>query len=289
MENERIVQLILLLLAGALFLAAFITGRNHMRRLAAEANAPLGDAPPMGPTARLLVSLGTVLTVGLFVWRIAAAGTVAGLQTNHFDAFLVLAILLAGMVVYFRWTKNLHGLAFFLLPMIAALLIVGAGLTCLQPKPYDYSNIWTTLHICSIAVGTVCFAAACVGGVAYLLAARQLKRKPGAGREQRRWTGLPPLATIERFDRGMVYIGFPALTIVLITGAIRIAQDPAQFHNVSLSPKIVLAILAWIVYGIFLHVPLAPAFRGPRAAWLSIIGFVLFLGGYVAVVLMKWS
>jgi len=37
---------------------------------------------------------------------------------------------------------------------------------------------------------------------------------------------------------------------------------------------------AWLVYAALL--PRAPAFRGKRSAWLSIVGFVFILAGYVA-------
>lgn len=298
MPNEFIVQIALLMLAAALFAAAFAAGLRHMRRVAAETGGRQrlvsSSAPSMGRVARGLVLTGTGLSIVLLGWRVIASGNITLPLTSHFDAFLLLGLLLAGMVVYLRWTKNLRGLAFFLLPMIAVLFMVGAGLsitqTALHQENYRYHSIWSWLHILSIVIGTVCFAAGCVGGIVYLIAARQLKHRSGAGGGgvRVRWAGLPPLASIERINRLMVYIGFPALTLVIITGILIIAQEHEGFRGLTpASPKIILAFLAWIVYALLLQVPLSPAFRGPRAAWLSILGFALFLGGYVAVVWMK--
>jgi ABC-type uncharacterized transport system permease subunit len=89
----------------------------------------------------------------------------------------------------------------------------------------------------------------------------------------------------------MVYLGFPLLTVAMVTGFLRIGQAyAAQTQPTSIwaiSPKLTLSVLAWLTYGVLLHLPLAPSFRGQRAAWLSIVGFVLFLGGFIAVIWMK--
>jgi ABC-type transport system involved in cytochrome c biogenesis permease subunit len=43
-------------------------------------------------------------------------------------------------------------------------------------------------------------------------------------------------------------------------------------------PKVVLTLLAWVIYALVLHAPINPRFRGRRAAALSIAGFVLMVG-----------
>ena len=53
------------------------------------------------------------------------------------------------------------------------------------------------------------------------------------------------------------------------------------------SAKIILAVAGRrLVYAVLLHLPLAPLFRGRRAAWLSIVGFVLLLSVFFAV---RWA
>ena len=55
--------------------------------------------------------------------------------TNPFDAFLVLSLLLAVMAIYFRWTRHLRSLSFFLLPMIVVLLTLGIVLAAIHSGP----------------------------------------------------------------------------------------------------------------------------------------------------------
>ena len=50
--------------------------------------------------------------------------------------------------------------------------------------------------------------------------------------------------------------------------------------------KVLLALSVWLVYALVLHSPINPAFRGRRAAMLSILGFVLTIGVVVAVQFM---
>jgi len=131
----------------------------------------------------------------------------------------------------------------------------------------------------TIIAGTVCFALGCVGGAVYLLAHRQLKHK-GLDASHR-WIGLPPLASIEKFNQWMVYLGFPLLTFAMITGVLLVIQEPDFFHRVPLLWKIATTALAWLVYAVLANLPFTPRLRGPSAAWLWIIGFALFLGGFV--------
>jgi ABC-type uncharacterized transport system permease subunit len=274
-----LVRLGLLFLTGGLFFAGFLLGLRHMRR------PPEGDArDTLGAAAWTAVVAGTVLALSMLVYRAAAARSFALPLSDHFDAFLLLALLLDGAVVYLRLTRRFRSLAFFLLPMIGGLLVLGGVLAAVSPGQYRWGDVWMLLHVVSVIAGTLCFALGCVGGGVYLLAHRQLK--PGGMEGGKRFGGLPPLATIERFNLSMVYAGFPLLTLAMVTGTLRLAQGAGAVSAWHVSPKVVLAVAAWVVYGVVAHVPLAPRLRGLHAAWLTIVGFVLFLGTYAAVTWM---
>jgi ABC-type uncharacterized transport system permease subunit len=175
--------------------------------------------------------------------------------------------------------------------MVIVLLLLGGviGLAHTNADKQDYENAWYLLHIITIYAGTICFVLGAVGGIIYLLADRQLRRK-GLDATHR-WIGLPPLASIEKINRWMVYVGFPLLTIATLAGILRIAQSHATApqppaSSFSQELKLGLGTLSWLVYAVLLHVPLNPRFRGPRAAWLYIVGFVFFLGAFAAA---RWS
>ncbi|HVS70268.1 MAG TPA: cytochrome c biogenesis protein CcsA [Phycisphaerae bacterium] len=273
---------LLLLLLAALFLAAFLLALPRARR------QPASPAPALTPTlglpASLILAAATLLALALLVYRALAARSITLPLADHFDAFLLLALLLDAALLYLRWTRRFRSFALFLLPIIVILLILGAILTAVSPAPYPYDNVWTSLHIVSVIAGALCLALGCVGGFAYLLAHRQLKHAPATST----LPALPPLAAIERFNMSMVYAGFPLLTLAMITGALRLAQTapPHSAHAPWLSPKLLFASAAWLTYAILAHVPLAPRLRGLHAAWLSILGFSLFLATYATVMWM---
>jgi len=289
MPTHEIIQFGLLAATSALFAAAFGLGLMRMRRIArAMAAAPAGlpHESSMGGPARAAVIAGTCMGVGLLIWRAVDTRTGALPVSEPFDAFLVFGLLLSLTVIYFRWTRRLRGLSFFLLPMIVILLWIGLLLALVSRKagqPPDYANVWTLVHMVTLIAATICFALACVGGVVYLLADRQLRRKGLEG--SHRWIGLPALASIETFNRRLIYGGFPLLSISTAAGIVRLAQERAASTQPAAGGghmKIAMGILSWLIYAVLLHVPINPRFRGQRAAWLAIAGFILFIATFVA-------
>jgi ABC-type uncharacterized transport system permease subunit len=289
------VQFALLISTSLLFAAAFALGLRHIRR-AMHAGAATGDGgamlpheASMGRTAHRTVLAGTALGVGLLLWRAISLHNMLLTFSNPFDAFLTFATLLALTLLYLCWTRHLRGLAFFLLPMIVSLLVIGLVLAALHPHPgsADYvPGIWGLVHLITIRAATVCLALACVSGVVYLLADRQLRRKGLSATH--RWVGLPPLGAMEKFTQWMIYGGFPLLSISTLAGILVLehSQANAPAASATQNTKIVFGILSWLVYAVAIHVPFNPSFRGRRAAWLSVAGFILFIGAFVAA---KWS
>ena len=282
-------QFVLFAVTGLLFILACLLGLAQVRRLAREAAAGLPHQPCMGNPARVAIVAGTLTGLALLIWRAADISSIGRLMSDPFDAFLAFALLIALTALYFCWTRHLRSLSFFLLPMIVMLQLTGLVLAVLnrteaQPANVaNYFNAWTIIHMVSLVAATVCFALACVGGVVYLLAVRQLRGK--GLNAAHRWIGLPSLESVENFNRWLIYSGFPLLSISTVAGILRLAQEralssqpvPGGGHT-----KIAMGILSWLIYAVLLHVPLNPSFRGRRAAWLSIAGFILFIATFIA-------
>jgi ABC-type uncharacterized transport system permease subunit len=277
-------QVALLWAAGVAFAVAFFSAWRQIRapRPASQTDpAPAG--PVLGPIARIAFAVGFVLAVALVAWRVLGEGNRAATPHaplfNFFDLFLLLGILLAAISVYFRITRRLRSLTFFLLPIIALVFILGGVLALLNNRAFEYHSVASALHIVSIIIAFITFALGCAGGIVYLLADRQLKTKGGGG--EHRLLKFPSLASIERFNLHAVLIGFPLLTVAMITGGIILY---ARTKDASwTSPKVLLAIASWLIYGVLIHIPLAPSFRGRRAAWLIIVGFVMLLSVFFAI------
>jgi ABC-type uncharacterized transport system permease subunit len=275
MSAAMTIQIILLGIAALVFVAAFAVDLPILRRRSVP-----GDA---GHTDSTLIWIGGAIVLALLAWRALAVRSLMLPLQDFFDAFCLLAILLIGLIAYFRLRNILEHFTICLLPMIAILLLLGAMMGGLFQRSFHVNGAWGIVHLITVLGGSACFAAGCVGGCVYLLADRQLRRK----HEAPTWRGLPALAAMERFLQRCAQIGFPLLTIAIISGVFGAIQNPAAFGNAGqVSPKLILAAAVWIIYALVLHVRFAPVFRGRRAAWLSIVGFVLLLGTFVAVIRM---
>ncbi len=247
-----------------------------------------GETAPGEPTRGntgisrgMAIGAGVVLMAVLLAGRAASAGRLTLPLSDYFDAFLLLGLLLAGLWAWLQWTRHLRNLAIFLLPMMALLILLGAVLDWAGYRKFPAANPWEIVHVGSLLLGAACFAAGCVGGVVWLLADRRLRAPNGSA-----WRRIPvpPLASVEKINRHAILLGFPLLTIGALSGVLWAVQDPRTMGpQWFLTPKVILTAVIWLIYASLLHVRLAPSWRGARAAWLSILGFVLLLVVFAAV------
>ncbi len=275
-SHLTVLQFAVTLIACAAFTGAFWMELRELSNIVAPRrplNVPIGG----------LVGLGSLLAALLLVSRGVDARQLSLPLADYFDAFLLLSLLLAGLWTWFDWTNHLKGLATFLLPMITILILMGAGLELAGYHHFHAHNPWIMVHIISVLVGAVFFAVGCVGGFVYLLADWRLRTRNRTGWKM---IPLPPLATLEKFNRNAILLGFPLLTLAAVTGIFRAVEDPAAMGtHWFYTPKFILATLVWLVYAALLSIKLTPAMRGSRTAILNIIGFVLLLAVFVA---MNW-
>ena len=133
------------------------------------------------------------------------------------------------------------------------------------------------VHVLLATLGVAVFALAAVLAVLYLLEERRLKHKQfeRSGREA-------PLATLDRLALRCVSVGFPIFTVALVTGAVWVARlggvATAEAHR----PEYLIAIAAWLAFGVLLVARVGAGWRGRRAALLTLGGFA----GTLAVLLV---
>ena len=82
---------------------------------------------------------------------------------------------------------------------------------------------------------------------------------------------LPPLDFLDRLNQQSIVLGFPLLTLGIITGAI--SAQFAQGAYVSWNPEQTWALVTWVFYFIVLMGRIMVGWRAKRAAFLTIIGF----------------
>jgi len=224
---------------------------------------------------------GVTVSLGVLLWHMLTRPTGNWLPLeDNFEAFIWLAVLLAGFVLYVQRTRPLGGLDCFVMPIVIILLIAAGILGKAKPQEY-VGTTWYWIHIMTAFGGALAFAVACATGAMYLQANRRLRSKSLANG--------PVLGSLERLERitfTSVTLGFALLTIGLVTGLIRVLKTDGQTRlgeHWYTSPKVLLAFSVWVVYAIVLHAPINPSFRGRKVAILSIFGFALMIVTLVAV------
>lgn len=79
----------------------------------------------------------------------------------------------------------------------------------------------------------------------------------------------------------LIAFGFLFLTLGIITGAVW--ANSAWGTYWSWDPKETWSLITWFIYAIYLHTRLRKGWKGKRAAWVSVIGFLAMLFTYFGV------
>lgn len=162
---------------------------------------------------------------------------------------------------------------------VTLLLLLGAGVARgIAHVPNEVRSVLLPIHIGLNVLGIVAFALAFSAAVAYVLQERQLRRKQLGRLFQR----LPPLDVLDSLGFRLIMMGFPLLTLGVVTGTIwAVRMDPGA---PTISAVQGFGLLTWLVFGGVLLLRIAAGWRGRRAAIGTIMGFtcaMAVLVGYV--------
>jgi cytochrome c-type biogenesis protein CcsB len=114
----------------------------------------------------------------------------------------------------------------------------------------------------------------------YLLQNRMLKSKRFTGLYQL----LPSLDTLDKVNYTCLSIGFPLMTLGIISGAFW--ANIAWGTYWSWDPKETWALITWFLYAALLHGRLSVGWRGRTAALFSIVAFLFLLFTFLGVSLL---
>ncbi len=168
---------------------------------------------------------------------------------------------------------------FALLGMTWAQLGLNSGIEPLVPA---LQSNWLLYHVITCFLGYAAFAVACGISIMYLLIA---DRQDSSNEDE---TGIfamfPPSRVLDDLNYRAIMIGFPLLTLGIVTGAAWANYAWGTYW--SWDPKETWSLIVWFVYAAFLHARLTRGWVGKRAAWLSIIGFAATIFCYLGVNLL---
>jgi cytochrome c-type biogenesis protein CcsB len=191
----------------------------------------------------------------------------------------------AGSMVFFSWLIIVLLAALearYRLPVVGSFVVPIAFVPMLYASfldrgpsqaPEILKSGWFLAHTSLAFLANAAFVIAFAVGWMYLLQVKS--RHPGAN-----FWRLPPLATLDEINRWSIAIGFPLLTMGILTGAIwaEVVSGKLPFD-----PKVAWSLGTWLIYGLILNMRQAFGWRGQKAAILSIAGFALVMFTYVIV------
>jgi ABC-type uncharacterized transport system permease subunit len=211
------------------------------------------------------------------------------LVTTAFESVMVLSwiVALIGLYLMVRSPKPV-AVGVFVLPLVLGLIIAG----WFAPRQSDWlewggmTAFWGTVHGIFLLGGAVFTCVAFFAGLMYLVQMRRLKAK----RPSRFGLALPSLEQSERINRGAITIAFPLLTFGLLIGIIlsMVPRTPANGATIAhtlqwTDPKVLSALLMWLVFAILLHARFRPAMRGKSVMVLTIVAFGFLVFTWVGV------
>lgn len=220
-----------------------------------------------------VITAAFVLHTAALVVRGVGAGRLPLTNQYEFATSFAWGICLCFLVFVKKY--HFRALGTFVTPVIFLLI----GYAAMQSRevrelmPALRSN-WLGIHVSTAIISYGAF------GVSFAVSLMFLLKQ---GRENHDFwkKNIPDYDRLDIISYRAVSLGFLFLTFVIITGAIWAERAWGSYW--SWDPKETWSLITWIIYALYLHLRLNKGWRGRRAAWFAVIGFVCVLFTYIGV------
>ena len=139
---------------------------------------------------------------------------------------------------------------------------------------------WIYIHIPLMILSVASLTISFLTSIMYLIQERQLKLKRPSSLLER----LPSLEAADEISYRSLWFGFFLLTLGIVTGMIWSKYLRGLYWN--WDSKEIWALITWGLYAILLHGRTLSAWRGRKAAYLAIVGFLLIVFTFAGVSLI---
>ena len=236
-------------------------------------------------TSRIMMGLtvlGFAVHTANIIVRYVNAGHIPIANLHDASSFFSWCIILLFFFLEYRYKIGLLGS--FIMPVVFILMLSSSMLPRkIEPLSPVLQSYWLGIHTILAFTGDAAFALAFGIGIMYLLQEHFVKSRHLGGLFQR----LPSLEMLDEINYRLITIGWPLLTLAIITGVIWAESAWGKYWR--WDPKEVWSLITWFIYAAVLHVRLIAGWRGRRAAVLSIAGFCVVLFTFFGVNLIMKS
>jgi len=232
-----------------------------------------------GRIARWFLLGGAVVQLTAFISQFVQLGHTPVTNMHESLSFFAWSLVVVFLLFDIRYRLSVMGV---FSSVLAVITMLGSGIAPKAVVPINpaLNSWWFPLHVTFAFLGNAAFAMAFGAGVMYLLQDRMLKSKRFSALYYR----LPSLDTLDSINYRALSLGFPLMTLGIITGAAWAESVWGTYW--SWDPKETWALMTWFVYAALLHGRLSIGWRGRRAAIFAIIGFACLLFTFLGVNLL---
>ncbi|MBI4699023.1 MAG: c-type cytochrome biogenesis protein CcsB [Nitrospirae bacterium] len=214
--------------------------------------------------------IGFALHTANIIARYAIGGHIPITNLHEAASFYSWCIVLLFFFLEYRYKIGLLGS--FIMPIVFILMISSSVMPReIKPLSPVLKSYWFGIHTGLAFIGDAAFAMACGVGIMYLVQERFVKSKHLSGLFQR----LPSLQVLDEINYHLITLGFPLLTLAIITGVIWANTAWGSYWR--WEPKEVWSLVTWLIYALVLHLRINAGWRGRKAAILSVVGFAIVI------------
>jgi len=199
---------------------------------------------------------------------------------TRFEATMFFSWLLISFALIINYFYKMHFFTFFAnligFTFVAFDTFARKGATQIGSVAHGNEDL-LVIHISMAFISYAAFSLACIVSIMYLVQHRLLKTKQWSPFFQR----MPALDRLESITFKLILVGFPALLIAMILGAIWYRAYYGYFLLVD--PKPIVSMVLFVLYGLYLYLRVSAGWSGQKLAWLGVIGFMIVIVNYVIV------
>jgi cytochrome c-type biogenesis protein CcsB len=212
------------------------------------------------------ISLGAVFHFVSIVEE--AAKTQHFPATNFQQSVSLLAFSMTCVFLLAYWRYRFEALSVFAFPLVFMLTLAASGSTGPRLEDPILKSGWIYMHVILLFAGYAMLFITFAAGLMYILQERELKSKKPRALFHR----LPPLQQLDDLAHKSLAIGFPLMTIGIVSGALWAAASDWN-PRWPLDPKMALSFVTWLIYLGLVFSRWTAGWRGRRAAYFAIAGF----------------
>lgn len=285
--------------AMAVYALAMLAYAGVLARRATTAPVASAMATVNGPTPEVehaagggaslerLSRIGAALTVLAFALHLAGVltrGLAAGRAPwgNMYEFALVGALAATAAFLVFLRRQPVADLGVWIVAIV--LLSLGLAVTVLYTPAGALvpvlNSYWLVIHVAAAITSGGVFTLGAVATAVYLARERG-ERTSKADASSRNVPHLPSAETLNRVAHAAHLFAFPVWTFAVIAGAIWAENSWGRYWG--WDPKETWAFITWVLYAAYLHAEATAGWRGRRAAWFALLGYVAFLFNFFGV------